>query len=85
MPRIVTLRSTQIRVYPDDTRKHKQPHFHAASPDGEVVISLPELDVIAGAVRNLDEVMAWAFIPSNLTRLMDVWDLGNPNIKVRRP
>jgi hypothetical protein len=83
MPRLATVGSTQIRVYADDTRKHKQPHFHAASPDGGAVISLPELDVIAGSVKNIDAVIGWAPTNENLRKLLDAWDLGNPTMKIR--
>jgi hypothetical protein len=84
MPRMTTIGSTEVRVYPDDTKKHKRPHFHAASPDGEAVIGLPDLDVIAGSLRNLKAVKEWAAVDANLTKLMDAWDLGNPAAKVRR-
>lgn len=84
MPRLASLGSTQVRVYPDDTRKHKRPHFHAASPDGDAVIGLPECDVIAGSVRNMGEVLEWAGQAENLARLIAAWDLGNPGMKVRR-
>jgi hypothetical protein len=82
---MATIGSTQIRVYPDDTKKHKRPHFHAASPDSDVVIGLPELDVIAGSVRNLHDVIAWAIVPHNLVKVLDAWDLGNPTMPTKRP
>ncbi len=85
MPRLHTLGNVEIRVYPDDAQKHRMPHFHAVSPNEEIVISLPELTVIAGTLRSRARVIVWASVAANLIRLMDVWDLGNPNMKVRRP
>ena len=85
MPRLHTIGNVQIRVYPDDTKKHRMPHFHAASPEGDMVVSLPELQVIAGLVKDRKAVLAWAEIEANLKRLMDEWDRGNPNVPVRRP
>ncbi len=85
MPRITTLGNIEIRVYPDDMKKHRMPHFHAASLEGDMVVSLPGLDVIAGSVRDVRAVLVWAATGSNLKTLMDQWDLGNPSIKVRRP
>jgi hypothetical protein len=43
-----TIGNVHIRVYPDDTKRHRMPHFHAASPDGDMVVSLPALQVIVG-------------------------------------
>jgi len=85
MPRLDTIRNVHIRVYPDDTEKHRMPHFHAASPEGEMVVSLPELEVIAGSVKDHKAVLEWAAIEVNLKRLMDEWDRGNPAVPVRRP
>ncbi len=85
MPRLHTIGNIEIRVYPDDTKKHRMPHFHAASPEGDMVVSLPELDVVVGSVRNQGAVLGWARDQVNLSRLMDTWDNGNPTLKVRRP
>lgn len=85
MPRLHTIGNVEIRVYPDDTKKHRMPHFHAASPEGDMVVSLPELDVVVGTVRNREAVLGWARDQVNFSRLMDTWDKGNPNLKVRRP
>jgi len=84
MPRLHTIGNVQIRVYPDDTKKHRMPHFHAASPEGDMVVSLPELQVIAGSVRDVNAVLAWAAVEENLKRIMDAWDRGNPTVPVRR-
>jgi hypothetical protein len=85
MPRLHTIGNIQLRVYPDDTKKHRMPHFHAASPDGDMVVSLPDLRVIAGSVRESRAVLDWASIEANLTRLIDEWDRGNPTVPARRP
>lgn len=85
MPRLHTIGNIHIRVYHDDTGKHRMPHFHAVTPDGGMVISLPELHVIAGLIRNWETVVAWAGAEENLNRLMDQWDRGNPTTPVRRP
>jgi hypothetical protein len=60
------------------------PHFHAASPNGDLVVSLPDLQVIAGSVRDQRAAPEWAAIEANLQRLMDEWDRGNPTVLVRR-
>lgn len=85
MPRLHSIGNIHIRVYPGDTRKHRMPHFHAVTPDAAMVISLPELHVIAGLIRNWEAVVAWAELEDNLNRLMDEWDRGNPTALIRRP
>jgi len=64
MLRLHTIGNVQIRVYPDDTKKHRRgmPHVHAASPEGDMVVSLPKLQVIAGSVKDRNSVLAWAEI-----------------------
>nr|WP_158258611.1 DUF4160 domain-containing protein [Rhodopila globiformis] len=84
MPRLHTIGNVQIRVYPDDTKKHRMPHFHAASPEGDMVVSLPDLQVIAGSLKDRAAVLEWARIEANLERLMVAWDQGNPTVPVRR-
>jgi hypothetical protein len=85
MPRLHTIGNVQVRVYPDDTKKHRMPHFHAASPDDDMVVSLPELEIIAGSVKDWRAVLEWAMIEMNLKRLTVEWDRGNPGVPVRRP
>ena len=82
MPEIARLGSIIIRVYADDARRHRQPHFHAVSPDQAVVIGLPSLVVIAGRLRRAREVIKWAGIPANLNRLIEAWNQGNPGQRI---
>ncbi|UEM18419.1 DUF4160 domain-containing protein [Skermanella mucosa] len=74
-----------IRVYPDDTKKHRRPHFHAVGPDDNIVVGLPLLDIIEGSIasKDRDRVLDWA--TENLQRLIDAWNIGNPTIPVRTP
>jgi hypothetical protein len=46
-------------MYADD---HRPPHFHIVGPDFEVVVKLPDLQIIAGTARARDikSAMAWA-------------------------
>jgi hypothetical protein len=85
MPRLHSIGSVHIRIYADDTRKHRMPHFHAASPDGDMVVALPDLHVLAGTIRDWHPVLEWAREAPNLKRLMDEWDRCNPTMTIRRP
>jgi len=75
--KIDTLGNMEIRLWPDDTRKHRQPHFHAAGPDRSAVIALPGFEVIVGDLRakELDAVLAWA--AKNKKRLVAEWNRLN--------
>jgi len=82
LPEIARLGSIIIRVYADDARRHRQPHFHAVSPDEAMVIGLPNLAVIAGRLRRSREVIEWAGQPANLGRLVNAWNRGNPGHRI---
>lgn len=49
-----------------------------------MVVSLPDLQVIAGSLKDRAAVLEWARIEANLERLMVAWDQGNPTVPVRR-
>jgi hypothetical protein len=83
LPEIGRLGSIIIRVYADDARRHRQPHFHAVDPEQAVVVSLPDLRIIAGRLRRSRDVIAWASLPMNLSRLVEAWNRGNPNRQIR--
>jgi hypothetical protein len=85
LPEIARLGSITIRVYADDAWRHHRPHFHAVDPNSEVVVSLPELTILAGRLWRSAEVIAWAADPVNLRRLIDAWNAGNPNRPVTGP
>ena len=59
MPVLHRIGSVSVRMYADD---HHPPHFHIVSPDFQVLVTIADFTVIAGAARpgQLDEAMAWA-------------------------
>jgi hypothetical protein len=71
--------ASSFASFADDARRHRQPHFHAVDPDQAVVVSLPELAIIAGRLRRSREVIAWARQVENLRRLVGAWNRGNPD------
>jgi hypothetical protein len=48
-----------------------------------VVVSLPELAIIAGRLRRSRDVIAWARRPENLSRLVEAWNRGNPDHQIK--
>lgn len=85
MPLVATVGNVRIRVYLQDTGQHSRPHFHAAGPDGEMVVGIPELDVIAGSlpVASRRAVLGWA--EEHRQALMDAWNVANPGMPAQMP
>lgn len=56
---IARLGNVLIRMFADD---HNPPHFHVVTPDGEALVLLSDLSVLAGAIdrRSLEVVREWA-------------------------
>jgi hypothetical protein len=84
MPTIHRIGGIHVRIYADDTKKHRKPHFHAVGPDKDAAISLPELEVIAGRLDRVDyeAVMNWAENDENKAKLIQVWNRINPKAKI---
>ena len=70
MPTLVMVGNVAIRMFADD---HNPPHFHVVTPNHRAVVSLAELEVIAGRIdrRSLDVALAWA--SANRDRLESEW------------
>jgi hypothetical protein len=47
MPTLASLGSLKIKVFADD---HNSPHFHAVTPDGDVLIGIADFAVMAGRI-----------------------------------
>lgn len=78
-----TLGNLAIRVFFNDTQKHRQPHFHAVGPEDSMVVSLPDLKIIEGMVGSHADVLDWA--RANLPRLVGEWNRCNPHMPAREP
>ena len=61
MPEICRFYGIVIKMYFDD---HNPPHFHAEYAGEEVVISIPDAEVLAGSIPSKKEklVKAWAVL-----------------------
>jgi hypothetical protein len=59
MPTLASVGSLKIKVFADD---HNPPHFHAVTPDGDVLIGIADFAVMAGRIdrRSLEVALAWA-------------------------
>jgi hypothetical protein len=59
MPTIFRFGNAKISMYADD---HNPPHFHLATPDDAALVSLDQLEIIAGDVpkKTYEVGKAWA-------------------------
>ncbi|MGB7290960.1 MAG: DUF4160 domain-containing protein [Thermodesulfobacteriota bacterium] len=76
MPRILNYKQYEIYIYSESTGKHHLPHCHVRYSDGEILVSLPTLDVIVG-----DKLLPKGvkkFLKKNLEKLCGAWDELNP-------
>ena len=64
MPRVCEFFGIAIYIYYQDDRVHYTPHFHAEYAGDEVVVSIPEAEVLAGSLPSKKEklVKAWAVL-----------------------
>lgn len=64
MPRISEFFGIVIYIYYQDNLVHHMPHFHAMYGGEEVVISIPDAEVLAGSIPSKKEklVKAWAVL-----------------------
>lgn len=64
MPRVSEFFGIAIYIYYQDDRVHHTPHFHAEYAGEEVVVSIPEAEVLAGSLPSKKEklVQAWAVL-----------------------
>ncbi|MEM6648107.1 MAG: DUF4160 domain-containing protein [Bacteroidota bacterium] len=64
MPRISEFFGITIYIYYQDNRVHHTPHFHAEYAGEEIVVSIPDAEVLAGSIPSKKEklVKAWAVL-----------------------
>lgn len=70
MPTLKDFGAFRVTMYAGD---HNPPHFHIVSPDGEALVTIAGLEVIAGAVsaRMLKRARDWA--AANIETLEAKW------------
>ncbi len=79
MPRIADLGGVKIRIYFDDTGRHREPHFHAVSANGEVLISIKDLRILDGELPRGDLAKGMDWARGNRELLRSKWNEFNPN------
>lgn len=76
MPTISMFRGIKVFM---NWRDHQPPHFHASYAGEEVVISISDLEVLAGKIQSkqLKMLIGWAALHQD--ELMENWQLAEKN------
>jgi hypothetical protein len=76
MPVISMFYGVIILMYYFDNRKHQLPHIHVQYSGEEAVISIPEGEIIEGAIRANKLKLVQAWIEIHQEDLMADWQLA---------
>lgn len=76
MPVVSTFYGITVSIHFLDDRQHKRPHLHARFQGDEVVLAIPDGEVLEGAIPpgKLRLLLAWMEIHSG--ELMVAWELA---------
>lgn len=66
-----------VSMYFFDNRRHKRPHIHAKYQDEEVVISIPDGEVLEGELRSNKLRLVQAWIEIHQDELIADWELAS--------
>jgi hypothetical protein len=66
-----------VSMYFFDNRIHKMPHIHIKYQDDEVVISIPDGEVLEGEMKSKKLRLAQAWIEIHQDELMADWELAS--------
>jgi hypothetical protein len=76
MPVISMFYGIIICMYFFDTGKHKKPHIHVKYQGEEVIISIPEGEVLEGKIQKSKMKLVAAWIEIHRDELMADWELS---------
>lgn len=76
MPTISKFFGILIRMFFYDTDKHNTPHIHAEFQGDVAVYSIPDGELLAGALPNKKHKMVVAWIAIHEGELLEDWDLA---------
>jgi len=76
MPSISAFYGIIIYMYFMDNRQHKMPHIHVKYQGQEVVVSIPEGNVLEGSISPSKMKLLQAWIEIHKDELMADWELA---------
>jgi hypothetical protein len=65
-----------IYLFYDDNKKHHRPHIHVKYQDDEVVLAIPDGEVLTGSLRPNKMKLVQAWIEIHADELMADWELA---------
>lgn len=73
-----------VSMYYFDNRRHQRPHIHVRYQDEEVVLSIPEGDILEGELKANKMKLVQAWIVIHQDELMANWELAREGQSVFR-
>ena len=73
-----------VSMYYFDNRRHHLPHIHVKYQDQEVVLSIPEGDILEGELKRNKMKLVQAWIEIHQDELMADWELASSGEAVFR-
>ena len=76
MPSISAFYGIIVYMYFMDNKQHKLPHIHVKYSGDEVIVSIPEGDVLEGSIPSSKMKLLQAWIEIHKEELMADWELA---------
>ena len=76
MPAISMFYGIIIYMYYFDNKGHNKPHIHAQYADEEVIVSIPECEVLNGSLANNKMKLLKAWVEIHQEELLADWKLA---------
>lgn len=76
MPSISAFYGIIIYMYFKDNRQHKLPHIHAKYQGDEVVVSIPDGEVLSGSINKSKMKLLLAWMEIHKDELIADWELA---------
>jgi hypothetical protein len=86
MPAISMFYGVIVYMYFMDNKQHQMPHIHAKYQDNEVVVAIPNGEILEGSIPNSKMKLLQAWIELHKDELIANWQLavsGQPPYKIK--
>ena len=76
MPAISMFYGIIVYMYFMDNKQHKLPHIHVKYQDDEVIVAVPDGDILEGSIPNTKMKLLQAWIELHKDELLADWELA---------
>ena len=76
MPSISAFYGLIVYMYFLDNKQHKRPHIHVKSSGDEVIVSIPDGNILEGSIPSSKMKLLQAWIEIHKEELMADWELA---------